>query len=132
MFENVWISVLGAVTNLKLFEKKSKQLHQLFDYNHLLFTMQTKKGEREVGVVIEEEAVKRIELLGQVNILRDTLGVDSNEINKRSKLAEQIERELAQLRRGKKLASTSTNSVSHEEDNTSSSDNDNEDEEESD
>ena len=132
MFENVWISVLGAVTNLKLFEKNSKQLHQLFDYNHLLFTMQTRKGEREVGVVIEEEVVKRIELLGQVNILRDTLGVDSNEINKRSKLAEQIERELAHLRRGKKLASTSTNSVSHEEDNTSSSDNNNGDEEEAD
>ena len=130
MFENVWIPGLSAVTNLKLLDKKSKQLHQLFDYNHLLFTMQTRKGEREVGVVIEEEAVKRIKLLGQVNILRDTLGVDSNEINKRSKLAEQIERELAQLRRGKKLASTSTDSVSHEEDNTSSSDNDNEDEEE--
>ena len=46
-----------------------------------------------------------------------SLGVDSNEINKRSKLAEQINRELAQLRRGKKLASTSTDSVSHEEDN---------------
>jgi hypothetical protein len=62
--------------------------------------MQTRKGEREVSVVIEEEAVKRIKLLGQVNILRDTLGVDFNEINKRSKLAEQIERELAQVRRG--------------------------------
>jgi hypothetical protein len=104
----------------------------LFDYNHLLFTIQTRKGEREVGVVIEEEAFKRIKLLEQVNILRDTLGVDSNEINKRSKLAEQIERELAQLRRGKKLASTSTGSVSHEEGNTSSSDNDNEDGEEAD
>ena len=67
-----------------------------------------------------------------MNILRDTLGVDSTEINKRFKLAEQIERELAQLRRGKKLASTSTNRVSHKEDNTSSSDNDNEDEEEAD
>ncbi len=72
----------------------------MFDYNYILFTMQTRKGEREVSVVIEEEAVKRIKLLGQVNILRDTLGVDFNEINKRSKLAEQIERELAQVRRG--------------------------------
>ncbi len=92
--------------------------------------MQTKKGEREVGVVIEEEVVKRIKLLEQMNILRDMLGVDSTEINKRSKLAKEIERELAHLWRGKRLPSTSTDSVSHEEDNTSSSDNDNEDEEE--
>ena len=116
----------------KVVRKKSKQLHQLFDYNHLLFIMQARKGEREVGVVVEEEVVKRIKLLGQVNIMRDTLGVDSNEINKRSKLAKQIERELAHVRRGKKLASTSTNIVSHEEDKTSSSDNDNGDEEEAD
>ena len=93
--------------------------------------MQTRKGEREVGVVIEEEDVKRIKLLEQINILRDMLGMDSNEI-KRSKLAKEIERELAQLWRGKQLASTWTDSVSHEEDNTSSSDNDNDDEEESD
>ena len=53
-----------------------------------------------MGVVIKEEAAKRIKILGQVNILRDTLGVDSNEINKSSKLAEPIERELAELRRG--------------------------------
>ncbi len=44
--------------------------------------MQTRKGEREVGVVIEEEDVKRIKLLEQMNILRDMLGMDSNEINK--------------------------------------------------
>ena len=85
-----------------------------------------------MGVAKEEEAVKRIKLLGQVNILRDTLGLDSNEINKRFKLAKQLERELAQLRRGKYLALTSNDSVSHEEDNTSSSDNNNEDEEEAD
>ena len=94
--------------------------------------MQTRKGEREVGVVIEEEDVKRIKLLEQMNILRDMLGMDSTEINKRSKLAKEIERELAQLWRGKRLGSTSTDSVSHEEDNTSSSDNDNKDEEEAD
>ena len=81
----------------KVVKQKSKQFHQLFDYNHLLFTMQTRKGEREVGVVIEEEVVKRIKLLEQMNILRDMLGMDSNEINKRSKLAKEIERELAQL-----------------------------------
>ena len=97
MFENVWIPGLSAVTNLKLLDKKSKQLHQLFKYNHLLFTMQTRKGEREVGVVIEEEVVKRVKLLEQMNILRDMPGVDSTEINKRSKLAKEIERELAQL-----------------------------------
>jgi hypothetical protein len=90
VFENVWIRGLGAVTNLKLLENKSKQLHQLFDYNHLLFTIQTRKGDREVGVVLEEEAVKHIKLLGQLNILRDMLGVESNEINTRSKLAKQI------------------------------------------
>ena len=59
MFENVWLPGLGAVTNLKLLEKQSKQLHQLFDYNHLLFTMQTRKGEREVGVVIEADQAPR-------------------------------------------------------------------------
>ncbi len=47
MFENAWIPGLGAETNLKLLEKKTKQLHQLFDYNHILFKMQTRKGERE-------------------------------------------------------------------------------------
>ena len=73
MFENVWILGLGAVTNLKLYEKNSKQFHQLVDYNNLLFTLQTRKGEREVCVVIEDEGVKRIKLLAHVNILRDTL-----------------------------------------------------------
>ena len=29
----------------KVVGKKSKRLHQLFDYNHVLFTMQTRKGE---------------------------------------------------------------------------------------
>jgi hypothetical protein len=44
----------------KVVGKKSKQLHQLFDYNHLLFTMQTRKGERDGDVVIEKEDVMRI------------------------------------------------------------------------
>lgn len=116
---------LGAVTNMKLLDKKSKQLHQLFDYNHLLFTMQTRKGERDRGVMIEEEVVQRIKLLGQVNILRETLGVDTNDINRRSKLADQVEQELAQLRRGKKLAAA-TESASNEEEDDFSSDNDEE------
>ncbi len=116
----------------KVVRKKSKQLRHFFDYNYLLFTIQSRKEEREVGVVIEEEDVKRIKLLEQMSILRDMLGMDSDEINKRSKLAKEIERELAQLWRGKQLASTSSDIVSHEEDNTSSFDNDNEDKVEAD
>ncbi len=98
----------------------------MFDYIHLLFTMQTRKGERDGGVVITEEVCYRIKLLGQVNILRDTLGVDSNDRNWSSKLANQVEQKLAQLRRGKKLAVLSIERVSNEEDKNSSSDNDNE------
>ena len=79
---------------------------------------------------MEQEVVKRIKLLGQGNnISRDTFSVDSNVINRRSKLADQEEQELAQLRRGKKLAVMSTECVSNEEGNNSSSDNNSEDRE---
>ena len=106
----------GAVTNMKLIDKNSKQLHQLYDYNHLLFTMQTRQGERDRGVIIEEEAIQRIKLLGQVNILRDQLGVDTADINYRSKLAEEVERELAQLRKGKKLAAATLETTGSDDD----------------
>jgi hypothetical protein len=44
--------------------------------------MQTRKGERDGGVVVKEKVVKRINLLlKQVNRLRDMLGVDTNDIN---------------------------------------------------
>ncbi len=54
---------LGAVLNMNLLDTKSKHLHQLVDYKRFLFTMQTRKGERDWGVVIEEEVVNALSSL---------------------------------------------------------------------
>ena len=79
--------------------------------------------------MIYEEVVKRIKLLELVIILRETLGVDSNDINRMSKLPNQVEQELAQLRRGEKLAIAANESVSSEKEDNSSFYNNEEEEE---
>jgi len=72
-------------------------------------------------------------LLGQMNNLPKTLDVGTRDNNQRlSKLADQVsrihesfsevEQELAQLRRGEKLATPAIENVSNEEENISSSD----------
>ena len=58
-------------------------------------------------------------------MFRETLGVDSKDINRRSKLKDQVEQELAQFRRTIKLVTTAAQRVSNDEEDNSSSDKDN-------
>ena len=97
---------LGAVTNMGRLRKGHKDIGHRFDYNHLLFTLQVEAGERDQGALIDAEALKRMTLLGKINNLREILRLDSEdpELSKLCKLSAAVEKELAELRKGKKAA----------------------------
>ena len=102
------IQGLPAFTNMKrLGQSKFNNnyvLHGQYDFNHLLFTLQVEKNEIDKGVKIQNEALERMKVLGQINQLRTLLNIDVEAIDRRTKLTEEIEKELTLIRKGKKQA----------------------------
>lgn len=116
---------IGAVTNLGILSGgRLKDIRQEFDYNHLLYTLQVNAEERIAGARINPEAMERMTLLGKINNLREELKLPDEDTSARlSELQIELEKEMADLRRVKKVAAKSSAAAAEDDDDDDDDDN---------